>query len=106
MVSNGKCANPANQHSYLQTKVDRPSLLAPVVQWAFCICSDVMLHMDVPTHVDRQCPPLPHYPPKFQCGIRPKEGDTQASAQEASNKPILSAALPLRCLPTWENKSI
>ena len=37
----------------------------------------------------------------FQCGIRPKEGDTQASAKEAGNKPILSAALPLRCLPTW-----
>ncbi len=32
---------------------------------------------------------------------RPKEGDTQASAKEAGNKPILSAALPLRCLPTW-----
>ncbi len=36
----------------------------------------------------------------FRCGIRPKEGDTQASAIEAGNKPILSAALPLRCLPT------
>ena len=33
--------------------------------------------------------------------LRPKEGDTQASAKEAGNKPILSAALPLRCLPTW-----
>ncbi len=37
----------------------------------------------------------------FQCWIRPKEGDAQASAKEAGNKPILSAALPLRCLPTW-----
>ncbi len=37
----------------------------------------------------------------FQCGIRPKEGDTQASAKESGNKPIISAVLPLRCLPTW-----
>ena len=35
-------------------------------------------------------------------GLRPKEGDTQASAKEAGNKPILSAALPLHCLPTQE----
>ena len=59
MVSNWKCANPANQHSYLQAKVDRPSLLAPVVQWAFRICSGVMLHMDVPTHVPTQPQAVP-----------------------------------------------
>ncbi len=123
------------------------------------------------SHVDRQCPPLLHYPPQqcrwsaalfphwittdqhsismkcniraplyctcfvaplvhFPCfnttykycsviegftlpvhskqmrltlvhSIRPKEGDTQASAKEAGNKPIISATLPLRCLPTW-----
>ncbi len=74
------------------------------------------------THVDRQCPPLPHYPPQQgevqHCFptrlplssipflrseiwlLRPKEGDTQASAKEA-DKPILSAGLPLHCLPTW-----
>ncbi len=34
--------------------------------------------------------------------MKPKEGDTQASAKEAGNKPILSAALPFRCLPTWK----
>ncbi len=28
---------------------------------------------------------------------------TQASAIEAGNRPILSAALPLRCLPSWGN---
>ena len=38
-----------------------------------------------------------------QCGIRPKEGGTQASAKEAGNKPILSVAPPLRCLPTWDD---
>ncbi len=27
---------------------------------------------------------------------------TQASANEANNKPDLSVALPLRCLPTWD----
>ncbi len=37
----------------------------------------------------------------FECGIRPKEGDTQASAKEAGNKPFLSAALHLCYLPTW-----
>ncbi len=26
---------------------------------------------------------------------------TQASAKEAENKPIISAMLPLHCLPTW-----
>ncbi len=62
------------------------------------------------THVDRQCPPLPHYPPQQRRGsaalcphwIRQKEGDTQASAKEAGNKPIISATRPLHCLPTWE----
>ena len=38
----------------------------------------------------------------FQWGIRPKEGDTETSAKEAGNKSISSAALPLRCLPTWD----
>ena len=67
------------------------------------------------THVGRQCTLQSHYPPQ-QCKgsaatpkimliwanlIRPKEGDTQASAKEAGNKPILSAVLPLCCLPTW-----
>ncbi len=33
----------------------------------------------------------------MKCNI----GDTQASAKEAWNKPIISATLPLRCLPTW-----
>ena len=31
---------------------------------------------------------------------------TQASAKEAGNKPIISATLPLRCLPTWEVKDL
>ncbi len=68
------------------------------------------------TRVDRQCPPLPHFPPQQRKGsaalfshwittdqrsTRPKEGDTQASAKEAGNKPIISATLPLHCLPTW-----
>ena len=38
----------------------------------------------------------------FPTELRPKEGDTEASAKEAGNKPISSAALPLRCLPTWD----
>ncbi len=31
----------------------------------------------------------------------PTKGDTQASAKEAGNKPIISATLPLHCLTTW-----
>ncbi len=56
----------------------------------------------ITAHVDRQCPPLPHYPPQ-QRRRSAKEGDTQASAKEAGNKPIIliSATLPLHCLPTW-----
>ncbi len=37
----------------------------------------------------------------FPTELRPKEGDTQASAKEAGNKPIISATTPLHCLPTW-----
>ncbi len=37
----------------------------------------------------------------FLTELRPKEGDTQASEKEAGNKPVLSAALPLRCLPIY-----
>ncbi len=50
--------------------------------------------------------PLVHFPYfnstyNYFSVIRPKEGDIQASVKEAGNKPILSAALPLHCLPTW-----
>ena len=36
-----------------------------------------------------------------KCNTRAPLYCTQASAKEAGNKPILSAALPSRCLPTW-----
>ncbi len=36
-----------------------------------------------------------------KCNTRAPLYCTQASAKEAGNKPILSAALPLRYLPTW-----
>ncbi len=65
--------------------------------WNLCVAGSWPL---MTTHVDRQCPPLPHLPPQ-QCrgsaalfshwittdqhSIRPKEGDTQASAKEAGN---------------------
>ncbi len=55
-------------------------------------------HLYHTTHPSSTAFPLNYHWP----ALRPKEGDTRASAKEAGNKPIINATLPLHCLPTWD----